>query len=344
MLNQNADNFLWFVMTDPLLEPELMERLEYLLQPRPNFYLVKSNAKLLAPSDVMAILPSNEERNNGAVSAATNQTLLLSGDIDLLRHQMLDPNRSLLLETRLDADDGLNFAALSEIQSIAKALPVDTRGWQIICSKIHFEWRNDEVLAFENPNNNTINNNTLVSSSGTLRLVQESICVTPGYTLVRHREPPSIDFPNWPKFGHHMVIKHWPECKVEEESSIGTVVESNEGNATHDCWKRMRLFPSALRSRTITSAGMSRIQNPPGASQKIKNRTERMWGLVQREFNIVPQQAISVSQYMKDHLAGIVADNLKGQCTPGHSCKNSSKVKLEEVLEQTKQWKLGSVS
>ena len=391
MLNQDADNFLWFVMTDPSLDPELMERLQNLLKPRPNFYLLKSNAHMLTTSDVTAMLLSNDEYNN-IDRAGANQTIMLSGDIDLLRNQMLDPNRSLLLETRLDADDGLHSATLSMIQETANALPGDTRGWQIICSNIHFEWRNEEVLAFDNSKNKTKNNNnTLVSSPGTLRLVHESMCVTPGYTLVRHREHPSIDFPTWPKLGHHRVIAQWPECKFQDESFVGMVVESNNGNATHDCWKRMQLFPSAFRSRTVTSAGMRGMQTPTRSPQKTKNQTQILWEHVQQDFNIAPQQAVSVSQYMRDHLEGIAADNLKGQwyvsrnenkrkdtplvysrfwasecfistrshklrshffpfmilshvSTPGHSCKNSSRTQLENVLAQTKQWKLNRVS
>ncbi len=301
MLVQDADDFLWFVMTDPELDPELLQRLKSLLEARSNFFLVASNAKLLTPSDLKNIL--SEEEQDTAGGATYQQHLLLAGDIELLRTKMLDPQRALLLETRLDADDGLRFDTLSQIQTIAKALPVDTRGWQIICNNIHFEWRNDDVLAIDS-------NATKTMSSGKLRIVQESICVTPGYTLVRHREPLSTDFPSWPKLGHNLVAREWPECRVVNESVVEELLESNDGNATFDCWKKMGYVPAAFRSRTVTSAGMSRVETD---ESKFEKQTEMFWTHVNRDFDITPESARSVSQYMKDNLHSIALDNLKGQ-------------------------------
>jgi len=56
MLNQEADNFLWFVMTDPKLDHDLLLQLQALLESRPNFYLVASNAKLLTPANLTSLL------------------------------------------------------------------------------------------------------------------------------------------------------------------------------------------------------------------------------------------------------------------------------------------------
>lgn len=302
MLNQNVDNFLWFVMTDPQLDPESLRDLRLLLEPYPNFYLATSHAQTLTPLNLTTIMSaeSHESDTNG------HQNLLLTGDIELLQKQILDPSRSLLLETRLDADDGLHFSTLSHLQKIAKALPVDTEGWQIICSNIHFEWRNDDIIAFDL-------NTTKIESSGKLRVVRESICVTPGFTLVRHREPQSTDFPAWPNLRHNVVVRDWPECRIENASSLGDIVETNNGNATRDCWKKMGFFPSALRSRTVTSAGMSRIVTEKKNSAKYENRTKKFWQMVQRDFDITPESARSTSQYMKDHLQSIAYDNLQGQ-------------------------------
>ena len=307
MMNQNVDNFLWFVMTDPNLDPDLLQQLKSLLERRPNFYLVASNDKLLTPSNLTSILSMEQEAPDD--KPAMHQRLLMTGDIELLRKQMFDPNRSLLLETRLDADDGLHFDTLSQLQLIAKSLPVDTEGWQIVCSNIHFEWKNDDILEIRSNSTNSI-------SSGKLRVVKDSICVTPGYTLIRHREPPSTDFPAWPHMFHNLVVREWPECWIEDSSIVGEAVETNTGNATRDCWKRMAYFPSAIRSRTVTSAGMSRVETSGGNrgwTEKSENQTKIFWELVQRDFNISEEMAISTSNYMKEHLYGIASDNLKGQ-------------------------------
>jgi len=346
MLNQEADNFLWFVMTDPKLDHDLLLQLQALLESRPNFYLVASNAKLLTPANLTSLLARYNKSTADADADAdattlTTQKLILTGDIKLLFSRMFDTHRPLLIETRLDADDGLHKNALSQIQKISRALPVDTRGWQIICSNIHYEWRNDEIV--------TINTNkTKVESSGKLRVVKETICVTPGYSLTRHRQLNSIEFPAWPRLGHNLIAREWSKCMIEDKSIILTDDESNkQGNATHDCWIKMGYYPSALRSRTITSAGMSRIKTDSGEAEKYENQTKMLWTFLQRDFGVKPKNALLTSQYIKDNLESIVLDNLKGQCshtidcvlfdsTFGHSCKNSSKVKLKEILSRVK--------
>mmetsp|Transcript_27712 Transcript_27712/g.58281 ORF Transcript_27712/g.58281 Transcript_27712/m.58281 type:complete len:486 (-) Transcript_27712:40-1497(-) len=338
MLNQKVNNFIWFVMTDPQLDRDLLLNLQSLLEPHPNFYLVASNAKLLTPANITTMLLARDKEHSYSSDAVevTADQIILTGDIDMLYSRMLDSNRSLLLETRLDADDGLDSNTLSNIQQIARAMPVDRSGWQIICSNLHYEWRNNEIMVIAA-------NHTKIRSSGVLRVVKEDICVTPGYTLVRHREVPSIEFPAWPQLGHNVVNRKWPECKLDEHDEViaklDTPSASSSGNATYDCWKKMGYYPSAIRSRTITSAGMSRVDTIPGKENKNLNHSDILWELLQPAFDITPERALSTSQYIKDNLESIVLDNLKGQCTFGHSCKTSSQAKLQEILIRTDQLK-----
>ena len=312
MLNQKADNFIWFVMTDPRLDRDLILKLQSLLEPHPNFYLVASNAKLLTPMNITTMLSARDKEHSASSDAdgVNSDQIILTGDIDMLYSRMLDPNRSLLLETRLDADDGLDSNTLSNIQQIARTMPVDRRGWQIVCSNLHYEWRNNEITVIAA-------NHTKIKSSGVLRVVKEDICVTPGYTLVRHREVPSIDFPAWPHLGHNLVTREWPECKLDEHEEVIAKLNkpsaASSRNATYDCWKKMGFYPSAIRSRTITSAGMSRVDTIPGKKNKNLNRSDIFWDLLQPAFDITPERALSTSQYIKDNLESIVLDNLKGQ-------------------------------
>jgi hypothetical protein len=279
MRKQMIDNYLWFIMVDPNLDDELRERLKYLLSPHSNYYLILSNDKLLTP----------EKLTN-----TTKNQQVLTGDVNKLRSLMSDLNRPLLLETRLDADDGLHRKTLGQIQYTARQMPNEMDGWQVICDDIHFEWRNDEITTFDMP----------TESSGKLRVVKEEICVTPGYTLVRHRKSGDNEFPPWPKIGHHAINKQWPKCF--SNTTNGTAI------ATVDCWTRLPRFPAAIRSRTITSAGMSRIQTD-ARLKKFDTQTEALWEHLTRDFGIQPNQALLTSNFLRENRNGIVRDNLKGQ-------------------------------
>ena len=39
------------------------------------------------------------------------------------------------------------------------------------------------------------------------------------------------------------------------------------------------------------------------------------------------------NRYLQDHTVEIVRDNLKGQCTKGHSCKTTTKEALHNLLK-----------
>ena len=79
-----------------------------------------------------------------------------------------------------------------------------------------------------------------------------------------------------------------------------------------NCWVKLRSYPAALRVRTITSAGMNRVEAGPRDSF-YDNQTEIFWYYVEKDYNITPAKARYTSQYMQDNLHSIVEDNLKGQ-------------------------------
>lgn len=280
MKQQLVDNYLWFVMVDPNLDDELVARLKYLLSSHSNYFLILSNDKMLTPETV--------------TNARANQQIL-TGDVNKLDSFMGDLKRRLLLETRLDADDGLHRKTLGQIQLTATEMPVETDGWQVICNDVHFEWRNDEITTFSMP----------IKSAGKLRMVREEICVTPGYTLVRHRKLGDNGFPPWPKIGHHTINSMWPQCFSKSPTNREAVV-------TVDCWTRLPKYPAAIRSRTVTSAGMSRIE-AEAAQNKFDSKTEELWQHVTADFGIQPDQALMTSNFLRDNINGIVKDNLDGQ-------------------------------
>jgi hypothetical protein len=75
-------------------------------------------------------------------------------------------------------------------------------------------------------------------------------------------------------------------------------------------------FP-ALRSRTPTSAGMDDVRIVNEDQGKV-NLTKR-WNFVHINYGVQEKDAEHTNVFFREHLRGIIEDNLKGQCTKGHS-------------------------
>ena len=124
--------------------------------------------------------------------------------------------------------------------------------------------------------------------------------VTPGYTLVKKRT--GVDFPPWPKVAHHVVTSKWPNCSENK---------TNEVNTTN-CWIKLKTFPAAIRSRTITSAGMNRVESIPGHNY-YDSQTQALWPHVTKDYGIQPNQALETSKFLKQNVYWIAKENLEGQ-------------------------------
>ena len=96
----------------------------------------------------------------------------------------------------------------------------------------------------------------------------------------------------------------------------------------------------ALRSRTPTSAGMKDVSlGKTKAVRELERRSAdpkmqaSMWRVMDRYFGITPDVAAEANGYVRDHLLEISRDNLKGQCTSGHSCKIESRERLQRLID-----------
>lgn len=97
----------------------------------------------------------------------------------------------------------------------------------------------------------------------------------------------------------------------------------------------------AIRARTLTSTGMSSVSFQ-GNQMKNVWREKHLLSMVVKEFHISQKAIQKANTYFKHHLLDIVRDNLKGnQCTKGHSCKISSKEKLQRIVDQVEGKSLG---
>ena len=51
-------------------------------------------------------------------------------------------------------------------------------------------------------------------------------------------------------------------------------------------------------------------------------------------FGIDADDVRRANRFIQENIVGIARDNIKGQCTPGHSCKLSSKELLQRLTEE----------
>jgi hypothetical protein len=283
-------------------------------------------------------------------------------------------DQRVVLETRLDADDALNINYFATLHRSAIRRLIDrhvsgtnndddynddddddgddddttnennsspttktTAQWLYWCPATSVQWipSSLDTITSKNP--------------GTLQVVQmPQTCITPGLTLgfaMGTREE------NVPRYTHD---------KIYYQIAILHHINSNNNNNTmtkphdiHDCG----LYPSskcvtlvdrpkvaAFRSRVMTSAGMHNIEThgTPGikTDDHYVENTSRLWEYkIEETFGIQTLKVKEVADYLAANYLTTIQDNLKGQCTHGHSCKLSTMEKLQmtiDVLQEEK--------
>lgn len=104
VIGQTTDNFIWLIYADPDLDGDLLDATIQLLRPYRRFFLIKSLSNVLW---------------KGGQPAAIGNGTVYTGDRKLLEYSMARRNHVPILETRLDADDGLHKSMLEDIQKRA---------------------------------------------------------------------------------------------------------------------------------------------------------------------------------------------------------------------------------
>lgn len=165
---------------------------------------------------------------------------------------------------------------------------------------------------------------------GATNAVQHTLlCVTPGITIglsvgTRYEEVK--------QFPHDRIIK-----ELDKKSNGCGMTNST------DCINLVQAFPMmAVRSRTPTSAGMMGIRMDAKDALPEDKRL-LLWKLLQspKHFHIDANDVRVANRFIHQNIVEIAKDNLKGQCTPGHSCKMSSKEQLQRLTELALMWKKG---
>ena len=325
MIHQTSQDFLWIIKTDPNLDEEIRAALVEMLKPYPNYFLVGSEHNYLIGHEVGAW-------RGGIEGEDLLKSTIHTGDFELLRRAHAVQNDRIILETRLDADDGLVTGYLEYVQKTAldkfgatQAKDDDEGGplipqtneerpkWMYWCSRQNAEWFADPTV-----------------DVGATNAVQHTrLCVTPGITI---GFPIGTPYEDVKQFPHDRIIKDLDK----EGNGCGMT------NST-DCINLVQAFPMmAVRSRTPTSAGMMGIRMDEKDALPEDKRL-LLWKLLQspKHFHIDAEDVRVANRFIHQNIVEIAKDNLKGQCTPGHSCKLSSKEQLQRLTELALMWNKG---
>jgi len=88
----------------------------------------------------------------------------------------------------------------------------------------------------------------------------------------------------------------------------------------------------------MTSAGMHNIETKGAPTLESDEEytlfSDKLWEhTIEDHFGIQTEQAKEAAKFMTANYLSTVRDNLKGQCTHGHSCKVSSMEKLQRTID-----------
>ena len=168
--------------------------------------------------------------------------------------------------------------------------------------------------------------------------------VTPGLTFGYGRGASRSNI--GARLRHDEITRKITPCTPDDK------VDSNKNKSINTkCFSRLsKLSPGAIRSRTATSAGMDNVvigdeshdkNNKLSLIRKNKSLLERfnkqyyaqekLWNGINILFKVTSLEAKHARKFMVENIASIADDNLKGQCTPGHSCKNGTQSILKSV-------------
>jgi Putative rhamnosyl transferase len=303
MIQQSTSQFLWIILTDPNLDLEIRRILCEILKPYPNFFLLGTNRQIQG------------ETFRSSLGQHFLQVQLFSGNIIKLRQAYLIRDSIPLLQTRLDADDALHkdFLEVLQVEAVnlfysEKMVRDNLRSlvneknnhvqWYFWCTQRHVEW---------------------YANSDIWNIVEHSrLCVTPGLTV-----------------GMAPTSTYWkssPPLDLAHDVLFKTLLASSLDCGILPCIRMIHEFPlGAVRTRTWTSAGMMNILLSNQTSKNLLSQ-EKIQKLCRLYFGIESLQ--SVQTYLHTHLVEIAQDNLRGQCTPGHSCKEKSSQTLQKMISK----------
>jgi hypothetical protein len=353
--NDDTISFIWIIRTDPNLALELRARLIQLVEPYDFIVLVGSNENpegfrgLDCIADMMPLPSANAAAAATTTATISNHNPIWSGHLETVHSYHQAAQSHAVLETRLDADDGLLLHFVQLVQADAARRfhrdnnnnnnnnnennPSSNGDWMVWCAKNHMEWQ------YASPWKTNTDENVDTEDQGGLVGLKSNFCVTAGLTFAYGvgSSPTQI-----PSHKHQQLHDTMPACD--------TAAANNQMIHKTRCLARIEPagnLPAVIRARTPTSAGMEHVltglENFEGNKLYLEKVKGSGWKDSQHDlfhelpklFGVQPFELRIARAHIKKHLPEILSDAIAGQCTRGHSCKEESKRLLQQLLEET---------
>lgn len=321
---QSSPNFLCIIRTDPDLDLTLRRRLLELLENTNLNYLV---------------LASNDSPHSQYMDIMHQPNDVIAGNMMTTRDYLAKSRN--VIETRLDVDDGLNRYFAEDIQSLAEDhfdAVKDNKSddsWKIWCAASSMEWQfqSPKALDYKKKSLDNKQKSNSLENSGSLVSLRSTLCITAGLT-VAFVAPEGIQKLDFPSTSKHTKIHH-------------NLSKCNSKHYPHGygCFDFFKLVPTALRARTPSSAGMQNILWPSNSTNITRDFRYRQavatqqaaqpkfWNITDYLFDFDEPTARQIHAYLETHMREIAEENLRGQCTHGHSCKEESRLLLQSIVQ-----------
>ena len=393
MKHQTSMNFYWLVLVDPGLDPGIIRDMKTLLGdkkhfPAQNAFLVLTNNTKWSSDGVgvenstsygVGLQPVAQEFKEGKLDIIAGNTEYLLRALNAMKgnkkpedNNRWNPRKPLLvIETLLDADDGLNNGGVEWIQTKAvertnehwkeqQKHQINSSGlqqfspiqnpslnttWWFLCGTDHIEWHNRQIFHLTEEKYATSG-----ITSGLAGLRQSPLfCTSAGFTRVGITMPP--DNPSLSNYSHmvfpkdgysnHALTFYFPECTPPNN----TIVPNGNYSA---CWHREfadKIY--IVKSRTITSDSMDNLNVRRMKDYRdiswlnasdyplLINDTEKMWGILQTEFSVDRKKAWKTSIFIFEHRESIIQQNKDSRCSPGFPCWKAAK---KNLIQMQKYW------
>lgn len=330
VLAQTNQNFIWIIRVDPSINEEIIVRMRQLVgeSRRDNILILGS---LRNPEGM-----GRDDHDFDHFLGLESTGKVFCGNITLARdafEMSAARSSSVLLETRLDADDAIHRMFVDDIQNQAQQYLVDNKSgekleqnWRIWCARTSLEWHP------LNPYPVLPNDDKKQDEGYLVMYSDQNICTTPGLTY---------------GYGFDTTRSSILGGRRLKHSDIEVTIEQCGNGVEVNCVSHLEL---SFRARTVTSAGMANIvtgndfvdKNSNGLMQKKDNKQlirqldqqEKLWQGAASLFSITKASARDARSLVISRMNLIAADNLRGQCTAGHSCKENGKMLLNAMIQQ----------